>query len=125
MEEGLASPAEVAEPEAEEMDVASVELLGDEKEEEVAVVRLPGGKKREVEEVGQGMVVRLGVGEKLVRVPTGPRMGSPGVVGRGRGGRYGLRSLTPVGPAGRGIQRIMGRGDRACGPRGRGRGGGG
>ena len=125
MEEGLASPAEVAEPEAEEMDVASVELLGNEEEEEVAVVRLPGGKKRKIEEVGPGMVVRLGVGEELVKVPTGPRMGSPGVVGRGRGGRFGMRSLILVGLAGRGFQGIMGRGDSVCGPRGQGRGGGG
>ena len=48
-----------------------------------------------------------------------------GVNDRGRGRRYGLRSLTPVGPAGRGIQGIIGRGDRASGLRGRGRGGGG
>ena len=97
MKEGLASPAEVTEPEAEEVDVVSVELVGDEEEEGVAVVRLPGGKKGKVEEGGLGVVVRLGVGEEFVRVPIGLRMGSPGVVGRGRGGGYGLRSLTPVG----------------------------
>ena len=68
VEEGLASLAEVAEAEAEEMNVVSVELVGDEEEEKVAVVRLPGGKKRKVEEVRPGVVVRLGVGEELVRV---------------------------------------------------------
>ena len=119
MEEGLASPAEGAEPEAEEMDVAGVGLLGDEEEEKVAVVRLSGGKKRKVEEGEREQVVRLGMGEDLVRVLTGPRMGSPGVVGRGRG--FGDRSYTFVGPAGGGIQgAFRGRG-HACGPRGRGR----
>ena len=67
MEEGLASPAEVAEPEAEEMDVTSVGCLGEEEEEEVAVVRLPGGKKRKVEEAGRGRLVRLGEGEEIGR----------------------------------------------------------
>ena len=103
MEEGLASPVDVTESEAERMSVASVELV-EEPRQGVAMVRLPGGKKWKVEEGLGGRVVRLEGGGELVRVPTRPRRYSQGVSGVGGRREYGDRGNTFAGPAGRGIQ---------------------